>query len=654
MAKVEIYKLKKTADPAVREYGMFEFFGMVDGPLPQNYVREWVGELPSGNLDMLCGKFFLNPPDGYHSGPLEKSDIAVVNGEAYFLDRESGYKFVDVDFDTSDIKDAVHVKYGYYVNTDGAATISSNVAEVCGKLDIPIGYFSDPDYHGSHKGESSFDPSARDSYATAYIHPQFLKDTEAREFISLLTELSLAERWQETKEYLTRSYPVYHQDLEKARELFAPELLLPAELRPLSKVIPAGADKSELDILAAKVRYMDGEERRVFDAVIEAGWHCGSVAEIINLTENLGCFEIQPAFDAKQYGAFHVNLARDEYADMMNRLEASADPAEQDFFQYVAGIEAHVDLDAYGKWIAENEGGAFTEQGYLTESGDFKEVYRGPEDISAEHRVSLTPSAVEAKEPLIMVGNTNLSALLLEMHALGGDYMKDAKHNLQTLAGGGTEFIVMMSDHVLTVTPAEILFHRDTIEHEKWMLMDKTADIRTFVMSVTDRRDGLVIGSLCETDLAALRSSLQMNSIKHDDPASEGQLAAYLDVFRWAVEQNRKAVPAGVFLQQINEPYMSRSHVPKPAGFRVSPETARALLAQDAVNIFKAYPEPVARLMPIDAAKASLWTGDKFEYFVKHNESEKLERWAGRAAGELLRQTERCAPEKTKSHGQEL
>jgi len=245
-----------------------------------------------------------------------------------------------------------------------------------------------------------------------------------------------------------------------------------------------------------------------------------------------------------------------------------------------------------------------------------------------------------------------LSELLLEMHTLGGDYMKEAKHNLQILAEGGNEFFIMMNDHMLTVTPAEPIFHKDTAEHETWMTMDRTPDVRTFVMSVTERDGGRVLGTLCEADLAALQNSIRFNSIKHDTPADEGKLAAFLDVLRWAVGENRRAIPTGLFLQQINERYMAQSHAPQPGWFRVSSEAARDLLAQDAANIFKAYPEPSARLMPIDAAKASLWTAGKFEFFVRHDECEKIERWARRAAGEMLRQSERG--ERSKSHEAEV
>lgn len=688
MANVEIYKLKKTVDPAVREHGMFEFFGMVDGPLPQNYVREWAGELNSGNLDMLCGKFFLNPPDGYHGGPLDKSDIAVVDGETYFLDQESGYKFVEVDFDTIDIKDAVHVEYGYYVNTDGIGAMSQKTAAICNELEIPIGYFSEPDYHGSHKGESSFDPSSRDSTSTSYLHPQFLKGEEARAFVSLLNELSDTDCWGQIVGYLRENYPVNMRDLKSARDKFAPELLLPADLRTLSAIIPADADKSELSYLAAKVGGMDGDQRKVFDAVIEAGWHCGSVAEIINLSENLDCFDLQPSFTESGYGDYRLERDWEAIESVVNRLEKSGNPDERALVKYLTRLGPCVDEAAYGCQIVEEEGGAFTKLGLITEERSLQEIYRSAQDIPAEYRIVVPPPDVDVlkgNEPLIMVYNTDLAALLLEMHAVGGDFMKDAKQNLIALANGGTDYFVMMNDHILTVIPADSLFRRDTSEHETWMLTDKTLDIRTFIISVTEREDGHVLGNFCEADLEALQHYARENSIffthlvakmkdgtsrrfsleewdsmgrndrepilsvaKYYDPADESRLATYLDVLRWAVEENRLAVPSGIFLSLISEPYMAKSCNPQPDMLRVTPEAAKEILAGNAAEVFRLVPDDMEKLSPIDAIKIPMYPTNR-EFAVLLNDLTGVDKWAQRASGEMLRQNEHGARDKSKN-----
>lgn len=162
------------------------------------------------------------------------------------------------------------------------------------------------------------------------------------------------------------------------------------ELELLSPYLKKPFDLNELSLLSSKLETLEGmnEERfNTFTACLQAG-RSNSIPEMINLLENLDSFDLQPAFTPEQYGAFHINLARDEYADMMNRLEQSTDPEEQAFFAYVAEIESHVDLASYGKMQAENENGTFTDYGYLTESAALQEVYRGPQDIPAELQVS--------------------------------------------------------------------------------------------------------------------------------------------------------------------------------------------------------------------------------------------------------------------------
>ena len=51
----------------------------------------------------------------------------------------------------------------------------------------------------------------------------------------------------------------------------------------------------------------------------------------------------------------------------------------------------YFDFEAYGRDMRINEGGHFAPTGYLTRSGDFKEVYLGIEDIPAEHRIFAYP-----------------------------------------------------------------------------------------------------------------------------------------------------------------------------------------------------------------------------------------------------------------------
>ncbi|MCL2078739.1 MAG: hypothetical protein FWH17_02725 [Oscillospiraceae bacterium] len=680
MAQIEIYRVKKTADPEIKDQGMFEFFGN-GGPFPKNYIREWAGELPSGNLDMLCGKFFLNPPEGYHGGPLQKSDIAVVDGTPYFLDQESGYKFVEVDFDTSAIKDAVHVEYGRYVSLDEAAPIPRTFAIICESLDIPIGYEGEPGYHGSSKGISDFERSSPNDHARCYLHPQFMKGEKARDFIGLLTQLSQTDFWGEIAGYLRENQPVYMGDLEAAQQRFAPELLLPVELRPMSKAIPVGTDNMEVDYLAAKVMAMDEKQRSVLYAVVEAGWHCGSVAEIINLKENLDCFTLQTEYDTMtSYGEYRMEKDWDVCETVVHRLENSEDPAERALAKYVFMLGRSADEESYGYHTTQEENSAVTQYGVVTQARGIEEKYRSVQGIPAS-----APAASDQEPESVMLQNADLATLLMEMHAVGGDYMRDASYNVKSLANKGDDFYVMMIAGMIIVTPVDFVFRKDTNEYQTWMQAQKAPDIRSFVMTVTERDDGRITGGLYETDLQALKNYAREFSVnfthldaemkdgtrrvitseewsamdqfdrgqlqswvKHYSPADEKRLTTVQEALRWMVKENRQPVTVGEFLSQISAPYMAQAVNPQPDMLRVAPEAAKEILAQSAADVFRLMPNDMEPLSPIDAIKVTAYQSFR-EFAVRRDDWGGIEKWAQKASGEILRQNERGERNKLKT-----
>jgi hypothetical protein len=212
--------------------------------------------------------------------------------------------------------------------------------------------------------------------------------------------------------------------------------------RAISLCAGDGLRLDELNYLAAKIRALNKERRDVFGAVVETKRHCGSIAEIINITQNLECFYLQPAHNAMQYGEFLLDTTRDEYAELLRQLENSSDPLKNDFAAHIDRLEASVNAESYGKYAANEEGGVFTAYGYLTEPVTPREIYRGSEDIPAEYRLFDRP------EPLSKVENADLGTLLTAMRAVGGEYMRDAKHKLETLLDGG----VVRDDRVPDLT----------------------------------------------------------------------------------------------------------------------------------------------------------------------------------------------------------
>ena len=126
----------------------------------------------------------------------------------------------------------------------------------------------------------------------------------------------------------------------------------------------------ELNHLACLLSELDQGELEKFEAVLHTGAHTSSVADIINLTQNLDCFEFYPEIENEE------DLGRYWAEDLPI-------PAElKDYFDY----------EAYGRDIFINEGGHMAPGGYVVQtSGDFKEYYHGPQDIPAEHKVFSYP-----------------------------------------------------------------------------------------------------------------------------------------------------------------------------------------------------------------------------------------------------------------------
>ena len=103
------------------------------------------------------------------------------------------------------------------------------------------------------------------------------------------------------------------------------------------------ANLDELNYLASKLDDMSQDEHEQFQAAMEIGDHTGSIQELINLTENMDCYDVCPDIHS------HDNLGR-----------------------------YYIDYEAYGRDIALEGNGKFTDLGYVRDTGDsFHEYYYG-------------------------------------------------------------------------------------------------------------------------------------------------------------------------------------------------------------------------------------------------------------------------------------
>ena len=132
----------------------------------------------------------------------------------------------------------------------------------------------------------------------------------------------------------------------------------------------------ELNYLAAMLADLDVRELEIFEAALEYGEYASCVEQLINLAQNLDCYDL--------------------YTDVMNNEDLGIYYIEQlETLSIPEQLEHYIDYEAYGRDIAINEGGVFTKNGYIVNNGDtFTEHYKGWH-IPDEYRIFAFPDSPE-------------------------------------------------------------------------------------------------------------------------------------------------------------------------------------------------------------------------------------------------------------------
>jgi antirestriction protein len=129
----------------------------------------------------------------------------------------------------------------------------------------------------------------------------------------------------------------------------------------------------ELNYLASLLDDMEEWEAEKFAAAVELGEHTGSVKDLINLAQNLDCFEFYTDIEGEE------DLGR-YYITEMCTLEVPEH------------LEQYIDYEAYGRDMNLDENGLFVNGGYIVNNGDsFIEHYSGRDDLPEEYRIFAYP-----------------------------------------------------------------------------------------------------------------------------------------------------------------------------------------------------------------------------------------------------------------------
>lgn len=128
----------------------------------------------------------------------------------------------------------------------------------------------------------------------------------------------------------------------------------------------------ELNYLASLLDDLEEWEREKYAAAVDFGEY-NSVKDLINLAQNLDCFELYPDVEDEE------DLGR-YYIEEMCTLEVPEH------------LKKYIDYEAYGRDMDMDEDGRFVDGGYVVRTGDsLTEYYCGRDDLPEEHRIFTYP-----------------------------------------------------------------------------------------------------------------------------------------------------------------------------------------------------------------------------------------------------------------------
>ena len=135
----------------------------------------------------------------------------------------------------------------------------------------------------------------------------------------------------------------------------------------------------ELNYLSELLKMQFDDDREKFVAAMAYGDHTRDLQDIINLAQNLDCYWLYPSVQSEEdYGHYLI--------EELDELELPEEAKK--YFMY----------EEYGRDAAINDGGRFTEQGYIYNNRNtFTQWYDG-RDVPEEYRVTPQPPVQEKEQ----------------------------------------------------------------------------------------------------------------------------------------------------------------------------------------------------------------------------------------------------------------
>lgn len=194
----------------------------------------------------------------------------------------------------------------------------------------------------------------------------------------------------------------------------------------------------KLNYLAGVIAELDASDREKYEAVLESGLSLGQdgIDGLINLAYNLDNYDMLPGVeDEDDLGRYYAELMYGENLD-----------------EKMGELAHYIDFERYGSDCQINDGGMFTDKGYMRDTGvTWDKYFDGSlEDIPDEYRLGDS----ETREP------EKITVLVLE--PMKKPYVKEMEHtleNLQKEVEGSIEAVYPFEDKVAIICNDEHKFN---------------------------------------------------------------------------------------------------------------------------------------------------------------------------------------------------
>lgn len=271
------------------------------------------------------------------------------------------------------------------------------------------------------------------------------------------------------------------------------------------------------------------------------------------------------------------------------------------------------------------------------------------------------------------VFGTELSPLLLQLHAACGDYMVDAPVNLATLEG-------MRSDHFLFLvegggtlfTASSHVYREGSPQHSRFMEAVDSPDTQVFVIHVRDiwtatapsgePMRGPITGDICCVRLGELQRDIKNNAVvptlvdgrRHFENEDFGYVRRHIE--NMAAHQGRTDAnpvnPHDLF-KEANRGYMLKAPRPEQGLLRIPVSVAKEMLARGDSIVYQINESGIAERSKLESIKRHGQDTRK-AYGVKFIDLHGFDKWAKRNVEGIIKHhqsKDRAKPEKNRADG---